>query len=198
MTSTTTMDLSNFLRQFPVEATTLLATTFASLGWLARNLFQLLIENRRYNKELKTYFWKEKISAAKKASEYYLETLNFFDLVRIQFNLYETSSIQHEKLIENIEREVTFYREKLKMFPHFEHHHINIFYDFDERKTAEITAKTFEIQQKIFDLVEDNELTTDVLEQKFKEYSALIKDNYSDLHKIYKDYVREVRQDIAK
>jgi hypothetical protein len=192
------MDLSSLLQQFPKEATILLAATFGSLGWLARNLFQIIIENRKYNKELKTYFWKEKINAAKKASEFYLETLNFFDLVRIQFNLYETSSIQHEKLLENIEREVAFYREKLKMFPHFEYHHINIFYDFDERKSAEITAKTFEIQQKVFDLVDDDNLSVEQLDAKFREYSALIKNNYSDLHRIYKDYVKEVRQDIAK
>ena len=192
------MDISNLIKQFPTEAMALIATTFTSVGWLSRNLFQLFFENRRYNKELKTYFWKEKINAAKKASEFYLETLNFFDLVRIQFNLYETGSIHHEKLIESIEREVVFYREKLKMFPHFEHHHINIFYDFDESESAKITAKTFEIQQKVFELVDNNEINIEELEVKFKEYSSLIKNNYSELHRIYKTYVKQVRLDVAK
>lgn len=192
------MDISNLLKEFPIEGSTLIATTFALLGWILRNLFQVYIENKRYNKEIRTYFWKEKINAAKKASEYYLEILNLFDLIKTQFKLYESGSIEHEKLYENIEKEVEYYRTKLKSFPHLEYHHINLFYEFDELKSSEINNKTIEIQQKVFDLLNETNLSANELEIKFKEYSSVIKNNYSELHKIYKKYLKEVRQDINK
>ncbi|RKS94081.1 hypothetical protein BC952_1949 [Flavobacterium limicola] len=147
------MDITRLLKDYPTESATAIATVFALLGWVGRNIFQIFIENRRYSKELKTFFWKEKLNAAKKASEFYLENLNFLNLVRHQFEMYELGKANQNEFFENIEKEVKFYSEKLKAFPHFEHHHINIFYDFNENRAMEINKNTFEINQKIFELI---------------------------------------------
>ena len=83
-------------------------------------------------------------------------------MVRQQFEIYESGKTEHTELFENIEKEVKFYSEKLKAFPHFEHHHINIFYEFDENRAMEINKNTFEIHQRIYDLIP---LESDSLEQ---------------------------------
>lgn len=190
-------DFFKLLQEFPKAGATLIAIISGSLGWLLRNFLQLLIENHRYNKELKTFFWKEKINAAKKASEFYFENLNFLNLVRIQFELYESGKIQHHQLIENFEKDVNFYRDKLKSFPHFEHHHINLFYDFDESKTMFIHNDTIEIQQKIQELISDQTVVSEIFDEKFKDYVKRLKNNYSELFEIHKNYVKKVREDLG-
>ena len=192
------MDIVKLLKEFPTESAALIATTSALLGWVGRNIFQLIVENWRYNKELRTFFWKEKINAAKKASEFYLENLNFLNLVRVQFELYENGKLEHQMLIQSIEKEVSFYREKLKSFPHFEHHHINIFYDFNENRSLKLTTETMEIQQKIHELISDTSISSEQFDSKIKEYSKNIKDNYSELFNIHKCYLKKVREDIGK
>jgi hypothetical protein len=194
------MDILKLLKDYPAESATGIATIFALLGWIGRNVFQLIIDHKKYNKELKTFFWKEKINAAKKASEFYLENLNFLNLIRQQFEIYESGKTEQKELFENIEKEVRFYSEKLKAFPHFEHHHINIFYEFDENRAMEINKNTFEIHQKIYDLIP---VESDSLEQidfkinKIKECSKMLKDNYSELFEIQKKYLNKVREDIG-
>lgn len=190
-------EIFKLLQEYPKAGATSIAIVSGSAGWLLRNVFQLIIENYRYSKELKTFFWKEKINAAKKASEFYLENLNFLNLVRIQFELCESGKIEHQQLIENFEKEVNFYREKLKSFPHFEHHHINIFYDFDESKIMSITDNSIEIQQKIQELISDQSTPSEEFNQKIKDSLKTLKDNYFELFKIYKGYVKKVREDIG-
>lgn len=193
------MDITRLLTDYPTESATAIATVFALLGWVGRNIFQIFIENRRYSKELKTFFWKEKLNAAKKASEFYLENLNFLNLVRHQFEMYELGKANQNEFFENIEKEVKFYSEKLKAFPHFEHHHINIFYDFNENRAMEINKNTFEINQKIFELIPqelDSTEQIDIKMNKIKEFSKILKDNYSELFNIQKTYLSQVRSDI--
>jgi hypothetical protein len=193
------VDITRLLKDYPTESATAIATVFALLGWVGRNIFQIFIENRRYSKELKTFFWKEKLNAAKKASEFYLENLNFLNLVRHQFEMYELGKANQNEFFENIEKEVKFYSEKLKAFPHFEHHHINIFYDFNENRAMEINKNTFEINQKIFELIPqelDSTEQIDIKMNKIKEFSKILKDNYSELFNIQKTYLSQVRSDI--
>ena len=129
-----------------------------------------------------------------------MENLNFLNLVRHQFEIYESGKTEHTELFENIEKEVKFYSEKLKAFPHFEHHHINIFYDFDESRAMEINKNTFDIHQKMFELIP---LKSDTMEQidtkisEIKKYSKKLKDNYSELFNIQKTYLSKVRSDIS-
>lgn len=190
--------LFKLLQENPKFGAAVIAVVSASLSWLLRNIAQLIIDNYRYNKDLKTFFWKEKINAAKKATEFYYEHLNFLNLVRIQFELYEAGTIEHQAFIESIERDVNFYKEKLKSFPHFEYHHINIFYDFDETKTMEIGNKSIKIQQEIQEIIYNPNISTEEFHEQLKSCSRRLKENYSELFLINKEYVKQVRKDINK
>ncbi len=82
------MEIIELWKEYPKIGGTMIAIVSASIGWILRNIFQLIIENHKYKREIKTFFWKEKINASKKASEFYLEQLNFLNLVRHQFEIY--------------------------------------------------------------------------------------------------------------
>lgn len=146
------MNLLDFLKDYPGIGATAIAIVFGALGWSIRNLIQFFIDNSKYNKELKTFFWKEKLNSAKKASEFYLEHMNYINLLKHQFEIFEKGEIGHQELYENIQKEIEFYSNKLKAFPHFEHHHINIFYDFDEKRSMEINKRTFDINRELIEL----------------------------------------------
>lgn len=171
---------------------TIIATASAAIGWVLRNLFEIFIENRKYKKELKTFFWKEKITASKKASEYYLEFLNFLNLTQIQFENYELQKIEHDDLIKNIQKEVEYYSNKLKTFPHFEHHHINIFYEFDGEKTLKISNENNQLIRELFELNPDKNDNGESAKIIFKN----LKDNYKELSGIHKEYLKKVRNDL--
>jgi hypothetical protein len=195
------MEITKLLTDYPKEAAVGIATISATLGWTFRNIIQIILDNIKYKKELKTFFWKEKLNAAKKASEFYLENLNFLNLVRHQFEIFEQGNIEHQELFENIQKEVNFYSEKLKAFPHFEHHHINIFYDFNENRAMEINTNSFEIHQKILELMPSELDTKEKLESKIlgiKAFSKQLKDNYAELFEIQKKYLGSVRNDIKE
>ena len=185
-------EIAELLVRFPKTGSTLILTSLASLGWILRNLFELLIEKRKYKRELKTFFWKEKINASKKASEYYLEFLNFLNLTQIQFENFELQRIEHQDLIKNIQKEVEFYSNKLKAFPHFEHHHINIFYEFDGEKTLKITTENNQLLRELFELNSEK----DNSKEKAKEIFKKLKDNYKELFAIHKEYLKKVRKDL--
>lgn len=185
--------LTEFLAVYPKIGATLIATTFASTGWVFRNLFELYIEKRKYKRELKTYFWKEKINASKKASEFYFEYANFLNLARIQFENYRLQKIEHSLLIKNFQKEVQFYADKLKSFPHFEHHHINIFYEFDENKSLEINNEINSVNREILELnpEEDNSENAKYLFEK-------IENNYQKLFNLQKGHTNKVRKDLKE
>tara|TARA_Y100001963_G_C6550316_1_gene339515 strand:+ start:17 stop:610 length:594 start_codon:yes stop_codon:yes gene_type:complete len=193
------MKLLEFLRDYPGIGATTIAIVSGALGWSIRNLVQFFIDKSKYNKELKTFFWKEKVNSAKKASEFYLEHMNYLNLLRHQFEIFEKGEIEHQELYDNIQKEVEFYSNKLKAFPHFEHHHINIFYDFDEKRAMEINQRTFDIQKELIDLQPkqgDNleEINRKVIE--IKKRATELKNNYEEHFKIYKKYLKEVRKDL--
>lgn len=193
------MEIFELLKDHPKTGGTIIAIVSASLGWVIRNIFQLITENFKYKRDIKTFFWKEKINASKKASEFYLEQLNFLNLVRHQFEIFELGKIEHQELFENIQKEVSFYSNKLKEFPHFEHHHINVFYDFKEQRSMEINKNTFKITQEIIDLRITETDTKEVIDNKvfeIKKRAKKLKENYSELFDIYKEYLRTVRADI--
>lgn len=193
------MNFLEFLRDYPKIGATSIAIVSGALGWSIRNLVQFFIDKSKYNKELKTFFWKEKVNSAKKASEFYLEHMNYLNLLRHQFEIFEKGEIEHQELYDNIQKEVEFYSNKLKAFPHFEHHHINIFYDFDEKRAMEINKRTFDIQRELIDLQPKQgdsleEIDSKVIE--IKKRATELKDNYEEHFKIYKKYLKEVRKDL--
>ncbi|GGZ65582.1 hypothetical protein [Mesonia mobilis] len=193
------MNLSEFLRDYPGIGATSIAIVSGALGWTIRNLVQFFIDKSKYNKELKTFFWKEKVNSAKKASEFYLEHMNYLNLLRHQFEIFEKGEIEHQELYDNIQKEVEFYSNKLKAFPHFEHHHINIFYDFDEKRAMEINKRTFDIQRELIDLQPKQGDSLEIIDSKvieIRKRATELKDNYEEHFKIYKKYLKEVRKDL--
>lgn len=193
------MAFVDFLKDYPGIGATAIAIVFGALGWIIRNLVQVFIDREKYNKELKTFFWKEKVNSAKKASEFYLEHMNYLDLLRHQFEIFEKGEIDYQELYENIQKEVEFYSNKLKAFPHFEHHHINIFYEFDEKRSIEINKRTFDIQRELIDLRPKKDDSIEEIDRKIleiKKRASELKNNYDEHLKIYKMYLEEIRKDL--
>lgn len=193
------MNLLDFLKDYPGIGATAIAIVSGALGWFIRNLIQFFIDNSKYNKELKTFFWKEKLNSAKKASEFYLEHMNYINLLKHQFEVFEKGEIGHQELYENIQKEIEFYSNKLKAFPHFEHHHINIFYDFDEKRSIEINKRTFDINRELIELQPKEGDTLEEIDIKIieiKKRAAELKDNYDEHFNIYKKYLQKVRKDL--
>lgn len=187
------MDFFCFLKDYPGPGALAIGAIFGTIGWIGRSIFDVIIEKKRYNRELKTYLWKEKIDASKKASEFYFEYSNFLNLARIQFENFRLQEIGHGTLIENFQKEVQFYADKLKSFPHFEHHHINIFFEFDEKKSMEITNRINATNRQIMELNPEIDET-----EKAKALFKIIEDCYSELFKLQKGYTKKVRDDIKK
>lgn len=131
-----------------------------TVGWCA-NVFW---ERSKYKREQRTYYWKEKINASKKATEFYMEYLNLLNLFRLQFKLYKDNIIDGESLLVLIQqKEIEFYSQKLKQFPHNEYHHINLFYKLVEDYNFKIVNENTEILQKInrinqSKVIKDNEV----------------------------------------
>ena len=195
------MNFLEFLKDYPGIGATSIAIVSGAVGWSIRNLVQFFIDKSKYNKELKTFFWKEKVNSAKKASEFYLEHMNYLNLLRHKFEIFEKGEIEHQELYDNIQKEVEFYSNKLKAFPHFEHHHINIFYHFDEKRAMEINKRTFDIQRELIDLQPkqgDNLEEVDRKVIEIKKRATELKNNYEEHFKIYKKYLKEVREDLEK
>ena len=193
------MNLLDFLKDYPGIGATAIAIVSGALGWFIRNLIQFFIDNSKYNKELKTFFWKEKLNSARKASEFYLEHMNYINLLKHQFEVFEKGEIGHQELYENIQKEIEFYSNKLKAFPHFEHHHINIFYDFDEKRSIEINKRTFDINRELIELQPKEGDTLEEIDIKIieiKKRAAELKDNYEEHFNIYKKYLQKVRKDL--
>jgi hypothetical protein len=193
------MNFLDFLKDYPAIGAAGIAIVSGALGWFIRNLIQFFIDKSKYNKELKTFFWKEKVNSAKKASEFYLEHMNYLNLLRHQFEIFEKGEIEHQELYNNIQKEVEFYSNKLKAFPHFEHHHINIFYAFDEERSMEINKRTFDIHRELIDLQPKEQDTIQEIHRKvgeIKKKSSELKDNYEEHFKIYKKYLKDIREDL--
>lgn len=185
----------DFLKDYPQIGAACIAIVSGALGWFFRNLIQFFVDKSKYNRELKTFFWKEKVNSAKKASEFYLEHMNFINLVVHKFELFEKGSIEYQELYDNIQKEVEFSSNKLKAFPHFEHHHINIFYAFDEKRSMEINKRTFDINRELVDLLSmDGDIPDAEVKMKFSELKA----NYQELFSIYKAHLNTVRNDLKE
>jgi hypothetical protein len=194
-------EIFNLIKEYPKAGASGIAIVSGSLGWLFNNIFQIYIEKIRYKKEIRTYFWKEKLNSAKKASEFYLEYLNFLNLLRHQFETYEIGKIEHRELLDNIQSEVHFYFQKLKAFPHFEYHHINLFFDFNDKRTMEINSETTRINQQILDLRINENDDIEMINNKVGEIKKLaekLKNNYAELFDINKKYLDLVRIDIKE
>ena len=163
-----------------------------AVGWFANFIW----ENSKYKREQKTYYWKEKINAGKKATEFYLEFLNLLNLYRLQFKLYKESIIDGESLLVNIQqKESEFYAQKLKQFPHFEYHHINLFYDLIDDENYQIVNENIEILQKInrISQSEDVKEISELFGKMGHNYEKLYNNVLLQIRKVQKDLQIEVK-----
>ncbi|CAM3103722.1 hypothetical protein [Flavobacterium frigoris] len=164
------------------------------IGWIANVIW----EKSKYKREQKTYYWKEKINAGKKATEFYLEYINLLNLIRLQFKLYKDNVIEGENLLINIQQEnVEFYSQKLKHFPHYEYHHINLFYELIEDNNFKIVNDNSEILQKInkinqSQIIKNNEIS-ELFGKMEDNYEKLYNNVLLHLKKIQKDLENEVK-----
>lgn len=169
----------------------LLPILFGAIGWFANVIW----ENSKYKREQKSYYWKEKINAGKKATEFYVEFLNLLNLYRIQFKLYKDSVIDGESLLVNIQqKESEFYIQKLKQFPHFEYHHINLFYNFTEIENYQIVNENIEIVRKLnkINQSEDIEGISELFNEMGKNYEKLYDNVLLQLRKVQEDLQKQM------
>jgi hypothetical protein len=195
------MEFFDFLKSYPEIGAISIAIVSGSLGWILRNVAQFIMDRLKHRRELETFFWKEKLDAAKKASEYYLEHMNYLNLLINQFENFEKGDIEHQEFHTQIVKEVEYYSEKLKSFPHFKHHHINIFYEFDEERSMELNSDSLKINRESINLIPKPDDSLEVIElkkNKIKNRSAKLRENYQEHINIYKAHLKNVREDIKK
>lgn len=189
-------EVTEMIKHYPTVSLAVIAAAFSMIGWIGNNIFQVIIDRYKQQKELKNFLWKEKINAAKKASEFFLEYLGFINLLRNQFEAIEFGKDENDQVAADLNFDIQLLSNKLKEFPHFEYHHINIFYDFNESRAFEITNENFEILARIHGLKSFN-LPKEEFDIQLKDCATKFKNNYAELAKIYGGFIARVRNDIA-
>ena len=183
------MCTTEYIKYYQTILDIIIPMFFGLIGWIAN----LMWEKSKYKREQKTYYWKEKINAGKKATEFYLELLNLLNLYRLQFKLYKESIIDGESLLVNIhQKESEFYEQKLKQFPHFEYHHINLFYDLIEEENYQIVNENIQILQKINRINQSKELNNNEISDLFGKMG----DNYKKLYNNVLLHLKKVQKDL--
>jgi hypothetical protein len=178
-----------WFKQIEVIQNLIIPILFSAIGWSAN----IIWENSKYKREKKTFYWKEKINACKKASEFYFEYLNFLSLAKLQFNLYKNSIIDGETLLIEIQqKEIEFYSKKIQQFPHYEYHHINLFYNLIDEINFQIVLENAEILQKII----KKKSSDSPLESETSELYGLIEKNYDKLQKNILINLQKVQKDL--
>jgi hypothetical protein len=177
----------------------LLSIAFAIIGYFTKTLVDIYLNKSKKRVELQQLYWKEKIESAKKASEFYLYQIGFFSLTADKYEMIEEDRKGAEELVKSTEELISSYQKRLIEFPHFEHYHINLFYDFNESKTKEIIKENYESIQSIHSV---NFLENDdnsEFKRKFgvlKSNFGILKKNNRELISIYQGYLKIIRDDI--
>ena len=189
------VEIIEIIEKHPKTSAIIIAIFSGTIGWLLRNLAQLYIDLHKHKREVRTFFWKEKIHSAKKASEFYLEYINFLNLLQNQFDNLKSDKDDEQEFIQNMSEQIQHYANKIKNFPHFEHHHINIFYDLINTEASDINVKLNNLNRKLtetsmkdIDFSEKRNQLNEILEE--------IRDCYANLLGIQKKYLNQIREDI--
>lgn len=190
-------EIIEIIERYPKTSAIFIALFSGAIGWLLRNLAQLYIDSLKHKREVRTFFWKEKLLSAKKASEFYLEYINLLNLIQQQFDNLKSDNENEQEFIQNVENQVQFYTNKIQNFPHFEHHHINIFYDLINTGASEISVKIYELNRN---LIETSQKDIDFYQKKSQMNETLerLKKCYADLLGIQKNYLNQIRNDIKE
>ena len=105
------------------------------LGYLIK-YFQ---ENINHKRDIKTFLWKEKISAAKNCIEYLNTKLQREYLLKFHFENQYTKSITEENSSFEISKSLSELDNILSDFPQKNYHHAELFYDFPDDNSYEIS-----------------------------------------------------------
>jgi hypothetical protein len=193
--------LWKLLAESPKMGALLIATISSVLGYSLKTLIEYFLSLRKKKAELRELFWKEKIQSAKKASEFYYEHLSFLNLLSQNIDNEINEKEYSEALAISFQNQISELSKKTTNPSNYEHHHVNIFYDFDETELNQLNKESFEIIQ---DLETTKILETDSSEQigkkwnDSKEYRKKLKSNHEKAMKIYRRYLKHIREDIRK
>ena len=176
------MEFLKFVKDYPSIAALGISLISGGFGFVVK----YIIDNKNFKKELKAFLWKEKINSAKKASEFYIQEISNIILMIEMLRLIENNGYVTDETRENYKKA----HEKLVNFPHFEHHHINVFYNFGELNDSEILKKTLFLIGEIDKCIYENN-NEDIL-PKIKELRL----NYENLITILNSKIAIIRKDI--
>ena len=193
--------LWKLLVEYPKMGALLIATISSVLGYSLKTSIEYFLSLRKKKAELRELFWKEKIQSAKKASEFYYEHLSFLNLLSQNIDNEINEKEYSEALATSFQKQIVKLSEKTTNPSHYEHHHIHIFYDFDETELNLLNKKSFEIIQDLetIEILETD--SSEQIEKKLndaKEYQKNLKSNHEKSMKIYRRYLKHIREDIRK
>lgn len=189
-----------FLKDYPAIGGICIATIFSALGYFGKSIIELILEKRRKKTEQKEFLWKEKIEAAKKASEYYFENLSYLKLVKQNFETQLNGENYSPVLNDSFQSHLTLISDRIKNPENFQHHHIRIFYDIDESDLDQIDEESFIIIQKMDMLVileSDDEESIREKQNQMKILNSQLKDNFEKTASIYKSLLDKIRKDLS-
>ncbi|MFI1770238.1 hypothetical protein [Thalassobellus citreus] len=186
----------DFIKEYPEIGTLCVATIFTALGFIFKSLIDFLLEKRRKKAELREAFWKEKIMAAKKASEYYFEQLSFYELTLQNLDLTLNEKRTPNGLRESIVKSIDNISERINNPSSFEHHHINIFYDLNQKQLKDKVLNIISELQDIHNFMEQETVLTD---DEFKELymtTREMRNNIEGISLIYRQFLDLIREDL--
>lgn len=170
-----------------------------AIGYSVKFVIDFFSEKSKKRVELQELYWKEKIEAAKKASEYYLFQVGFFSLTSDKYEMAEESRAGAEQLIESTQELVDSFQKRLLDFPHYEHYHINLFYEFNDEEAARVMKESYECMQNIYAIDFQSSDSLEVFDEKFASYKSnfrQLKINNRKMIDVYQGYLKIIREDI--
>lgn len=177
------MEFLKFIKDYPSISALGISLISGGFGFI----FKYFIDNRNFKKELKAFLWKEKINSAKKASEFYIQEISNIVLMIEMLRLIENNGYLTDETRENYKKA----HERLVNFPHFEHHHINVFYNFGEFNDSEILKRTLYLIGEIDRCIIGN--NNEDIVPKIRELRL----NYENLINILNSRISVIRNDIT-
>lgn len=187
-----------FIENYPKIGSTSLASIFTMIGYFSKTLIDLFIEKRKRKHAYKSEFWKEKLNASKKASEFYFEQLNLFELICQNIDLQLSGKSINPDLLLGIQNSINRVNERVSNPKNFEHHHINIFYDFDHDELREKSKELInQIQDVYFLMKENSESYGKKNDEVINSYSK-VKNTIISIDSKYRSYLATIRDDLNK
>ncbi|GAA0870873.1 hypothetical protein GCM10009117_00180 [Gangjinia marincola] len=188
------------LQENPEIATLLIATTFTAVGFICKTLIDTFLENTRYKKVIKKAFWTEKLTAAKKTSEFYYEHLELIGLMIHQIDVQLEQGFSGP-LYDSIQETIKKLSDRNANPQSFEHHHIHMFYDVDTKVFDDLNTESFLIIQQMEKIEFSETESLEKIEEKLTKVKGLLMDlkaKHEKKKSTYKEYLKKIREDISE